>query len=81
MHTSNVFFLMHVYKSYLNALIELRPNPALSEKPGLKEEIRMVTGLMHNLWTEFQEKIVQQFYYHIFCFLQHLQDFLKECLY
>jgi len=38
MHTSNVFFLMHVYKSYLNALIELRPNPALSVKPGLKEE-------------------------------------------
>jgi len=38
----------------------------------------MVTGLMHNLWTEFQEKIVQQFYYHIFCFLQHLQDLNRD---
>jgi len=40
-HTSNVFFLLrHVYKRYLNVLIEPRPNPSLiktlSVKPGLK---------------------------------------------
>jgi len=38
MHTSNVSFLWHVYKSYLNVLIEPRPNSgliyALSVKPG-----------------------------------------------
>jgi len=39
MHTSDVS-LSHVYKSYLNALIKLMPNPdliqALSEKPDLR---------------------------------------------
>jgi len=29
MHTSNGIFLMHVYKSYLDVLIELRANHGL----------------------------------------------------